>query len=236
MSDETVQESHAKKIQEYLRKDIRHNPLSIPRPFFVEISGTPSSGKTTTITKLDTFFRRMGFRILCPQEGAQVVRHVDRGTPLYSIRTALYTLLYLIDLSQGHLYDIVIFDRCVFDDYVWLKWRKARNQVTTEEEQTIQRFLLLRFWTHCLDAVFFMICDPEVALAREFRIGITKKIGKTATLENIAELIKYYKETYKELKAIHPQLVIQDTTHQSEEVMVHEIGTSLLRSFVEKTA
>ena len=234
MSDETVQESHAKKIQEYLRKDIRHNPLSIPRPFFVEISGTPSSGKTTAITKLDTFFRRMGFRVLCPQEGAQVVRHIERTTPLYNLTTGLYALNILIDLSQTHYYDFVIFDRCLFDAYCWMLYWEERKKLNKDELVLIQAFFLSRFWINTIDVAYFMVCDPEKAMEREQRIALTQKLGSYTNPETLKTLTLRYKRGFEALRPKFPQLKFFDTTNKTEKGMVEEIAFHILDALEKK--
>src|SRR3989338_484322 len=110
-SKERAFEKKAKTILSYLKQSVRYDESFLPRPFFLEITGSPAAGKTTTITEFDKFFRRMGFRVLRPQEGAEVIRHIGRDTPLYNIRTGLYALQLLIDLSAGHQYDLVILDR-----------------------------------------------------------------------------------------------------------------------------
>ena len=234
MSDETVQESHAKKIQEYLRKDIRHNPLSIPRPFFVEISGTPSSGKTTAITKLDTFFRRMGFRVLCPQEGAQVVRHIERTTPLYNLTTGLYALNILIDLSQTHYYDFVIFDRCLFDAYCWMLYWEERKKLNKDELVLIQAFFLSRFWINTIDVAYFMVCDPEKAMEREQRITLTQRLGSYTNPETLKTLALRYKQGFEALRPKFPQLKFFDTTNKTEKGMVEEIAFHILDALEKK--
>ena len=122
MNLENVFEAKAQNILKYLKSDIRYDLHHIPRPFFVEFTGSPSSGKTTTIKKFDEFLRREGFRVYRPQEGAEVIRHIDRVTPVYNIRTALYALNILLDLAHGHLYDVVAFDRAIFDAYGWMKY------------------------------------------------------------------------------------------------------------------
>src|SRR3989344_3657761 len=122
MKNGNIYEEKAHRILAYLKKDVRHDHSFLPRPFFVEFLGSPSAGKTTAITEMDKFLRRMGFRVLRPQEGAEVIRHIPRTTPLYNIRTGLYALSLLIDESYGHLYDIIIFDRCVFDAYCWMMY------------------------------------------------------------------------------------------------------------------
>ena len=45
------------------------------RPVFVEFSGTPKSGKSTCIDIVSHFFRRVGFNVLAPTEGASKRTH-----------------------------------------------------------------------------------------------------------------------------------------------------------------
>src|SRR5437588_4672820 len=47
------------------------------RPLFVEFSGSPKSGKSTCIDIVAHFFRRVGFKVLAPAEGA------SKRTPYY---------------------------------------------------------------------------------------------------------------------------------------------------------
>src|SRR3989338_11250236 len=115
MRNENVFEEKAQKIRAYLKTDVRHDNSFLPRPFFFELTGTPGAGKTTNIKESYNFLRLMDFRVLIPQEGAEVIQHITRKTPAYNIRTGLYALTQLMDYAAGHLYDVVIFDRCIFD-------------------------------------------------------------------------------------------------------------------------
>ena len=47
------------------------------RPVFVEFAGTPKSGKSTCIDTINHFFRRVGYKVLAPTEGA------SKRTPYY---------------------------------------------------------------------------------------------------------------------------------------------------------
>src|SRR5512134_3371694 len=104
-------EAQAQRILDYLKAHIRYDNGFIPRPFFVEFTGTPSSGKTTSIVKMYQFLRRLGFRVAKPLEGAEAIQHISRKTPVYNIRTGLYALTMLLDESHMHNYDIIMFDR-----------------------------------------------------------------------------------------------------------------------------
>lgn len=234
MKDENLFEQKAKKILEYLKSDLRYDEKFLPRPFFLEFTGSPSSGKTTTITELDKFLRRHGFRVLRPQEGAEVIRHIPRTTPLYNIRTGLYALNKLIDESCGHLYDVIIFDWCVFDAYCWMTYWEEKNKLTKEEKEMIQSFFLSRFWTDKIDAAFIMVCDPKIAMERELRIALSKKLGETTNPQTIKTLADRYSNAHQILSPKYPQLHLIDTTNLNEQTMVEIIATEILNIFEEK--
>ncbi|MDO8452114.1 MAG: AAA family ATPase, partial [bacterium] len=221
-------------ILDYLKASIRYDQTFLPRPFFIEVTGTPSSGKTTTITELDKFFRRQGFRVLRPQEGAEVIRHIGRDTPLYNIRTGLYALELLIDFSSGHPYDIVIFDRCIFDAYSWMMYWQEKGKLSDEETRLIQTFFLSRFWTDNIDAAYFMVCDPEEAMRRELRIALSQKLGETTNPKTVQTLFDRYVRAYAILSPQYPQLTLINTTKLNEQTMVEMIANQTLDIFEAK--
>jgi putative protein kinase ArgK-like GTPase of G3E family len=49
----------------------------VKRPRFIEFAGTPKSGKSTCIDTVSHFFRRNGYKVLTPTEGA------SKRTPYY---------------------------------------------------------------------------------------------------------------------------------------------------------
>lgn len=233
-SNEASFEKKAKIILEYLKSNLRYDETLIPRPFFIEFTGSPSSGKTTTITELDKFLRRMGFRVYRPQEGAEVIRHIPRTTPIYNIRTAIYALTMLIDGSYGHMYDVVIFDRCIFDAYCWMMYWREKGKVREKEKNIIQSFFLSDFWTDKIDVAYFMICDPAVAMIRELRIALSRKLGETTNPKTITTLVERYKKAYEILSPKYKQLNLIDTANLNEQEMVKRIAVHILNTFEAK--
>lgn len=227
-------ERKAKELLDYLRSDIRYEQNVIPRPFIIEFTGSPSSGKTTCITELDKFMRRQGFRVLRPQEGAEVIRHIPRTTPEYNIRTALYALQMVIDYSYGHTYDVVILDRGLFDAYVWMEYWHEKDMLTPNEKALVQSFFLSRFWVERLDIAYIMVCDSEIAMEREMKIALSSKTGETSNPKTMQTLAKRYLDAYKTLKPDHPQLQLVDTTNLEEGAMVQMIATQTLDLLLKK--
>ena len=224
MTTENQFEERAKRILTYLHKDVRHNNALLPRPFFLELTGSPSAGKTTTITELDKFFRRMGLRVLRPQEGAEVIRHIERDTPLYNLRTAMNALTQLVDYAAGHLYDVVIFDRCIFDAPVWMMYWREKSKLTEEEMVRYQQYFLSRFWVDQIDLAMFMVCDPEKAMGRELKIALSDKLGETTNPKTIKTLADRYRAAFAQLKPNYPQLELLDTTDLDEKTMVERVA------------
>ncbi len=229
-------EEKAEKILSYLKKNIRQDTNYIPRPFFIEFFGSPSSGKTTTITEIDKFLRRHGFRVWRPQEGAEVIRHIERDTPLYNIRTAIYALTNLIDESIGHKYDVVIFDRCIFDAYCWMTYWAEKKLLDGAEMVMFQNFFTSRIWVDKIDIAYLMICDPKIAMEREMRIALSKKTGETTNPETIKKLIHRCQNAYDSLSPNNPQLRIFDTSGYSEHEMVQLIAKDILLTLEKKTS
>lgn len=225
---ETEFDRKARELLEYLNPEHRYGENHLPRPFMVEFTGSPSSGKTTTIDALDQLLKGQGMRVLRPQEGAEVIRHISRDTPLYNLRTGLYALQNLIDLSSGHQYDIVIFDRGIFDTHIWMQYWRSKGKLSVDEEQFYQAFFMSRFWVNSIDAAYFVVCDADVAMQREHRVSLTGHEGNFTNPETIKKLAGYYADAYKALGADYPQLKFVNTTRMDEQEMVEYIGSRML--------
>ncbi|MDE2001499.1 MAG: hypothetical protein KGI60_02950 [Patescibacteria group bacterium] len=234
MKQEKDFERQAATILKYLRSDMRYDLEKIPRPFFIELTGSPSAGKTTVITELDKFFRRQGFRVWRPQEGAEVIRHIPRTTPDYNTRTGLYALSILLDESYRHGYDIIIFDRAVFDAYGWMMYWEGKGLLTPEQRMIFQQFFLSDFWVHKIDMAYFMISSPEVAMQRELKIALSSKLGETTNPATVKTLVDRYMAAYTQLSPRFPQLRLMDTTHLGEQEMVAQVATEILDAMESK--
>lgn len=222
----------------HLRTDIRYDPTFFPPPLFIELTGSPSSGKSTVIKKIDDSLRGEGFRVLIPQEGAEVIRHVPRSTALYNIRTGLYALELLIDQIHGHNYDVIIFDRCIFDVDNWMAYWEGKQLLSAEEARMVQDFFRMRFWVNHIAAAFILTCDPEVAMKRERRVGTRKGNGQYTNPETINKLNERYRLMYQRLSPDFPQLELIDTTNYSAQAMIEMMTAKILRAikvYIEKT-
>lgn len=131
--------------------------VSIGRPLFVEFAGTPKSGKSTCIDTVQHFFRRVGFKVLAPTEGA------SKRTPYYlkdnwlSFNTwsATYALTHILEGKYGtDQYHLSILDRGLFDALAWFELLNSRGDIPDFDCETIQNVLLIEHWQQMIDVVF----------------------------------------------------------------------------------
>lgn len=228
-------EARAEKILRYLKVSKRYGNLYLPRPFFVEFTGSPDSGKSTTINTLYHSFKDLGFKVYKPLEGAEEVQHIERSEgPIYNIRTAIYAITKLIDLSHGHMYDLVLFDRCAFDGYYWMMYWLAKGKLTEEEMRHWQSTFLSEFWINNLDAAYFVVCDPSVALERNRMDTLADRFGETTNPQNMTILVDRLRQAYGELSPKFPQLRFVDTSSMEKREMIQHFADDILAAMEKK--
>ncbi|MDO8496664.1 MAG: hypothetical protein Q7S43_04435 [bacterium] len=232
---EQALEQKAKNILEYLKSNIRYGNGFLPRPFMIEFTGPPSSGKTTTIKELYDFLRPLGFLVWRPQEGAENIQNIPRTTPLYNIATGLYSLDKIIHESFGHKYDIILFDRALYDAYCWMEYWVEKNQLTPGDRFVWQSFFTSKQFTEKLDLIYFMVCDPQVALERELRVALSKKPRETTTQASIENKIKIWRRVHSFQSGFHSNIRLVNTTNMTEQEMVEYIANDILTTLEAKS-
>jgi len=73
--------------------------------------------------------------------------------------------------------DIIIVDRGLFDALVWLTLQRQRGELTGDEAQIIENFLLLERWRTLIDLAVLMKVTPDEAIKRELAPRISAKLG-----------------------------------------------------------
>ena len=174
------------------------------RPYFVEFAGTPKSGKSSNIGIVEHFFRRMGFNVLAPSEGAskRTPRYLKSDWPAFNAWTASYALMQVIeglhDPAKPH---ISILDRGLFDALAWFELMKQRSQINSEFADRAQRFLTIDKWRDAIDRVILFTVAPEISMKRENAQTLVDDEGQAMNPSLLNELNEAYaaiRERYSE--------------------------------------
>ena len=201
------------------------------RPIFVEFAGTPKSGKSTCIDTINHFFRRMGYKVLAPTEGAskRTPYYLKENLVAFNAWSATYALTHILEGRYGaDEYNLVIMDRGLFDALAWFELLQGKGNVTEEECSVIQKFLMIGHWRQFEDMVFLFTTDPDTSLERENREKLIVEPGLTMNPQFLADLNGAYQTIIGKYSSQFSNLQIvdtgqrQDTTPQSTAFQVAE--------------
>ena len=192
------------------------------RPLFVEFAGTPKSGKSTCVDTVNHFFRRLGYKILAPTEGA------SKRTPYYlkddyvafNAWSATYALTHILEGRYGtDEYHIVILDRGLFDALAWFELLKQNGDITSDDCFAIHQFLLVGHWRELVDVVFLFQTDPDTSLERENRNKLIEEPGRAMNPGFLHDLNAAYNTTREQYTDKFNQFFTIDTSKgQSSEL------------------
>jgi thymidylate kinase len=186
-------------------------------PVVVEFAGSPKSGKTTTIDIAEHFFKRTGFKVWAPSEGAskRTPYHLRRDLVAYNSWTLNYAISELLvtyhNVDRPH---IIFLDRGPFDSIAWMSLLAERGELSEQEFSTIRAFALHPKWSRLISRLYLFTCDPEVSLQREHASKLTTKSGTAMNEDLLTRLLDHYESLKSQLEG-YPVTSIQtsnDTT------------------------
>lgn len=165
------------------------------RPFFIEFAGTPKSGKSTCIDTVSHFFRRLGYKILAPTEGAskRTPYYLKRDLFAYNVWSSSYALTHILEgLFGTDQYQLAMLDRGLFDALAWFELLNSEGDIRKVDRDIIQQYLLLEKWTGTVDGVFLFKTDPDTSMLRENEGKLITDPGRAMNSEFLEKLNNAY--------------------------------------------
>ena len=172
--------------------------LASRKPVVVEFAGVPKAGKTSTLTQVQSFLKRCGFRTEVVVERASICPIRDKKHSNFNVWTACTTLAQILEKTQDppHIDDphILILDRGIFDSICWLTMMDRLARIRSSDRENIERFLLADEWRKRISAVILMIATPKDAMKRERGVLPVEKV-KEGSIMNLEILHQFKKES-----------------------------------------
>ena len=191
MTDSDALRERADLVLDYLKSNLPE------RPVFVEFSGTPKSGKSTCIDIVSHFFRRVGFNVLAPTEGAskRTPYYLRRDLVAFNAWSASYALTHIIEgLHHSDRYHLAILDRGLFDALAWFQLLENDGEISIGERETIHNFMLVEKWRSVIDEVFLFTADSATSLERENADKLIDEPGRAMNPDFLDKLNRAYAE------------------------------------------
>ena len=178
---------HAQKMELQKLKAL----VTLPKPFVIEFSGTPRTGKTTTIHNLYDFFKKCGFDVSLIEEFTtssyykeelkEKVKDMGVGERNIFIAEEVYKQL---EDSIHSFKDIILIDRSLNDRQIW-NYRRLLSGDIKEEKYLYLRDRYQKASKEDIDFLVITYADPIVALKRDYVSSLALEKRSFLNYDNI---------------------------------------------------
>ena len=208
--------------------------LNNNKPYVIEFTGTPRTGKTTLINNLYDFFKKGGFNIIVLEEFTTSKRYKqeiypklkDKYKKVVNTEIPKYVLKELEETIDKEP-DIIIIDRSLFDRMIWVDRLYKKNGMLIEEYNNyIKEYVPII--KQKIDIIISTYTDSLTSLKRDYNANLSLEKRTFLNEQNINEynnsLLNMKKLSEKESINLH----IFDTTEKSEREVSFEVVDTIL--------
>ena len=141
------------------------------KPIFVEILGTPKSGKTTLLKSLKGLFSNNGMELFTRRETAEY-NPVEKDSKQYDLWMVLELFRNLSeDISNRHG-KIVIYDRGIIDRLIWLEYAVESGEMSKSDLERIKGLYDIESIRDNYKPITLgFLTSPELSVKRKGSIG-----------------------------------------------------------------
>lgn len=206
------------------------------RPIVIEFCGSPKAGKTSSITSLNIFLKRNGFKTTVLTERASVCPISDKQSPTFNVWTCTATIneinekMDAANSAEQNELDIILCDRGIFDALCWFRWLSTRNNMSEDEYKILSEFALLNRWQRNIDLVYIFLSAPEVSIKREYANLLTNRRGSIMNESILAEYRESVEKTLEEYKESFRATCVIDTTDRNQNNVGYEVTEKTLQT------
>jgi len=210
------------------------------KPYVIEFTGTPRTGKTTLINNLLDFFKKGGFKVSVIEEFTTSKRYKQEIYPLLKdkykniVNTEIpkYVLEELNNTINENP-DIIIVDRCLFDRLIWVDRLYLKNGMSDKEYNDYKN-LYIPLIKEKIDIIISTYTDSITSLKRDYNANLSLEKRNFLNEDNVNE----YNKSLLNMKVLASNENINfnlfDTTNKSMREISFEVVDAILNNMRSK--
>ena len=174
-------------------------------PIFVELMGTPKSGKTTLLGAFKNLFGKYGIRIQAKQETAEYNPIQDKSSEEYSMWMIMELMKELSEDFSDGTPRIVIYDRGMLDRIPWLDCSVKDGTIPARDSELLKGVYQTEFMRKYRPLSYGMVTSPELSVKRK------GKPGRTVNYDSIALFNDCFEKEFEFINGLSQKLSITTT-------------------------
>lgn len=238
------EEEHYEKLKKLNAQKLELKKLkslcSLSKPFVIEFSGTPRTGKTTTINNLYDFFKKGGFDVSIIEEFTtskyykEVLKKEFEGKSLEELHISILEEVYeqlQEALNCGN--EIILVDRSLNDRQIWNYRRYLKGEFSENKYQEIKK----KYKKISKDLIDFLVvtyADSLTSLKRDYLTSLSLEKRNFLNVHNIEEYNSSLKDLEDLFKESVDDFVLFDTSSSSLNDVAVEVASKIMPAMRKK--
>lgn len=207
---------------------------SLSKPFVIEFSGTPRTGKTSTIYNLYDFFKKGGFHTIIIEEFTtskyykeifkQKYKNVSNTELNIAIVEEVAKQLQSVIQSDN---EIILIDRSINDRQIW-NYQKYMNGSIPEElyKQLREQYSILS--NELIDFLVITYADALTSLKRDYNSSLALETRNFLNINNLNEYNHNLQELKKLFQKSVEKYILLDTTYMDMNDVAIEVASQVM--------
>ncbi len=214
-------EKQIETIKQNLEK-IKSELNKIEGPIFIELIGTPKSGKTTLTNHIKNLFEKANIPFQTRRETAEYNPIQNKKIEEYEIWMIMELLKNLSEDMSNTNQRIVLYDRGMLDRIPWIDVGMAKSVISEKDASILKSFYNTNFLQKYKPITYNLITSPELSVERK------GKPGRLVNVPNI-ELLNGFLQKESEFIASFSQkyTILQTDSYQGKlkEFIAHIVAS-----------
>lgn len=221
---------HYRKLEVYKMKMVLDNK----KPYVIEFTGTPRTGKTTLIKNIEDFFKKCNFSVTVLEEFTTSDRYKKEIKPrlknkcenIVNMEIPKYVLEDL-NTAINKKPDVILIDRSLLDRMIWVERLYNKEGISKENyDNYIKEYIpIIR---NKINIIIGTYTDSLTALKRDYKANLSLEKRSFLSKKNVDEYNSALVNVNKISKNNNINFNMYDTTMKSEREVSFEIIDTIL--------
>lgn len=215
---------HYRKEEIYKLKELLNN-----KPYIIEFTGTPRTGKTTLINNLYDFFKKKGFKVMVLEEFTTSSKYKNEIYPKIKNESKLHINTMIPKYVEHDLLnakkqnpDIIIIDRSLLDRLIWIDRLYLKKGMTKKEYNNYKKENVPKIRDN-INIIISTYTDFLTALKRDYHAHLSLEKRSFLNEQNIKEYNTSLINILDLSKKENINMYLFDTTKKTEREISFEI-------------
>lgn len=227
---EKLKKLHAQKVELQKLKAL----CTLSKPFVIEFSGTPRTGKTTTINNLYDFFKKGCFNTAIIEEFTTSRYYKEVFKQKYKDVSSTESNMAIIEEVTRQLEEalnsdkeIILIDRSINDRQVWNYRRYIRGDMPEElYQEAREKYSVIS--SKLIDFLVVTYAEPLTSLKRDYNSSLALEKRNFLNIDNLNEYNRSLKDLQELFETSVDDSILLDTSSMCMDEVSIEIASQIM--------